>query len=58
VQAFLDHIAGLLPPERLPAIRRPALSIELREVDERPVAPCVPETVQHAMEERRRLGFR
>ncbi|MCX6031808.1 MAG: WYL domain-containing protein [Chloroflexi bacterium] len=58
VQAFLDHIAGLLPVERLSAIRRPALSIELREVDERPVVPRVLETVQRAAQERRRLGFR
>ena len=58
VQAFLDYIAGLLPADRLAAIRRPAFSIELREVDERSVAPRVLETVQRAVQERRRLGFR
>ncbi len=57
VHAFLDHIAGLLPPERLASIRRRALSIDLREVDERPVAARILDTVQQAVDERRRLVF-
>lgn len=58
VCAFLDQIAALLPPERLERIRRPVISILLRDLDERPVAPRVLETVQRAVAERRRLGFR
>lgn len=57
VRAFLDQIAALLPPERLECIRRPAVSILLRDLDERPVASRVLETVQRAVVERRRLGF-
>lgn len=58
VCAFLDRIAGLLPPERLADIRRPALSIELRELDERPAPQRILETVQKSIRERHRLGFR
>lgn len=58
VRAFLDQIAALLPPERLARIRRPAVSIVLRDLDERPAAPRVFETVQRAVAQQRRLGFR
>lgn len=58
VRAFLDQIRALLPPERLTRTRRPAVSILLRDLDEQPVAPRVLDTVQRAIAERRRLGFR
>lgn len=58
VRAFLDQIAALLPPKRLECIRRPAVSILLRDLDERPVTHRVLETVQRAIAERRRLGLR
>lgn len=57
VRAFLDQIAALLPPERLARIQRPAVSILLRDLDERPAAPRVFETVQRAVAQQRRLGF-
>ena len=59
VEAFLDKIAGLLPPGRLDAIRRlrSPLTIELRELDEGPIPGRVMEMLQRAVVERRRLSM-
>lgn len=57
IQRFLQHIADLLPEERLPALRPSELALDLREVDERPVPARILAEVRRAVRERRRLGF-
>jgi len=59
VRNFLDLLVGMLPEDRLSVIqrRRRILSIELRELDERPIIPRVMRTVQEAAIRRHRLGF-
>lgn len=57
IHRFLDLICGLIPPAQMAAIQRFPLSIELREVDEHPIAERVWAVAQRAVAERRRLGF-
>ncbi len=59
VRDFLEHIGNLLSPERRAAVQRlrPAISIDLRELDERPISARVMQVVQQAAHEHRRLGF-
>jgi predicted DNA-binding transcriptional regulator YafY len=59
VRALLDRIAGLLPVGRLYEIQRqrPALTIELHELDEGPIPHRVMRVVQQAITEHRRLAF-
>jgi len=59
VRNFLTRIGALLSPERRAAVQRlrPAISIDLRELDERPISARVMQVVQQAVHERRRLGF-
>ncbi|MBK9094817.1 MAG: WYL domain-containing protein [Anaerolineae bacterium] len=59
VRAFLDTLATLLPAERISRIerQRDVISVELRELDERPIPTRVMTEVRRAIAQRQQLSF-
>ncbi len=59
VRAFLDMIVSLLPAERRSSIerQRDVISVELRELDERPIPTRVMAEIKRAIGQRQQLSF-